>query len=48
MKPLNKTQLKRVERAVKLAKVSLRDKVTDVSKDSKSSANKLTAVIWRG
>ena len=48
MKPLNKTQLKRVERAVKLSKVSLRNKATDVSKDSKSSSNKLTVVIWRG
>ena len=48
MKPLNKTQLKRIERAVKLSKVSLRNKVMDVSKDNKSSSNKLTLIIWRG
>ena len=48
VKQLNKTQLKRIERAVKLSAVSLRDKKGDVSLNSDKGNSKLTAVIWRG
>ena len=48
MKQLNKTQLKRIERAVKLSAVSLRDKKGNASLNSDKGSSKLTAVIWRG
>ena len=48
MKQLNKTQLKRIERAVKLSAVSLRDKKGNTSLNSDKGNSKLTAVIWRG
>lgn len=45
---LNKSQQKRIKRAVRLAEWSYRQKKGDISKDNKSSDNGLRAVIWRG
>ena len=45
---LNKTQQKRIKRAVRLAEWSYRQKRVSISDDSKTAHSGLRAVIWRG
>ncbi|UUW39857.1 hypothetical protein VP14_170 [Vibrio phage VPMCC14] len=45
---LNKSQQKRIKRAVRLAEWSYRQKQANTASNSKTAQNNLRAVIWRG
>lgn len=45
---LNKTQQKRIKRAVRLAEWSYRQKQGNVLSNNKTDENSIRAVIWRG